>query len=232
MTNEYSAGKLSIMKCDQCRDGYLIVKPGKENNYFLGCTNYNRNGTGCSKFIAPSLYYEMMKISPDPVPAKEFPKAKDIPPKKIPITAQEEPPKKVVVEEPVVIKKPKLKPVIYVESDLNDLLSIILQCLSHVSEKKYYGVTTLVDILRGSRSQKIKEGHLDQIPEYASLQGVSREDLTLMIEWLIENHFILQTRGPYPVLHPTYDGMHYDEKITQVKLKKLLEYLQTNANGL
>ena len=227
MTNEYSAGKLSIMKCDQCRDGYLIVKPGKENNYFLGCTNYNRNGTGCSKFIAPSLYYEMMGLSPDPVPAKEFPKAKDIPPKKVPITVQEEPPKKVVVNEPVIINKPKLKPVIYVESDLNDLLSIILQCLSHVSEKKYYGVTTLVDILRGSRSQKIKEGHLNQIPEYASLQGVSREDLTLMIEWLIENHFILQTRGPYPVLHPTYDGMHYDEKITQGKLKKLLEYLQT-----
>jgi len=34
MTNEYKAGKLSIMKCDQCRNGYLIVKPGKENQYF------------------------------------------------------------------------------------------------------------------------------------------------------------------------------------------------------
>ena len=42
MTNEYRAGKLSIMKCDQCRDGYLIVKPAKDNNYFLGCTNYKR----------------------------------------------------------------------------------------------------------------------------------------------------------------------------------------------
>ena len=40
MTNEYGAGKLSIMKCDQCRDGYLIVKPAKDGNFFLGCTNY------------------------------------------------------------------------------------------------------------------------------------------------------------------------------------------------
>ena len=30
MTNEYKAGKLSIIKCDQCRDGYLIVKPGRD----------------------------------------------------------------------------------------------------------------------------------------------------------------------------------------------------------
>lgn len=78
MTNEYKAGKLSIMKCDQCRDGYLIVKPGKENQYFLGCTNYNKNGTGCGRYITPSYYYEMFKLSPDPAPAKTFPKAKDI----------------------------------------------------------------------------------------------------------------------------------------------------------
>lgn len=35
MTNEYRAGKMSIMKCDCCRDGYLIIKPGKINNPIL-----------------------------------------------------------------------------------------------------------------------------------------------------------------------------------------------------
>ena len=39
MTNDIKAGKLLIMKCDKCQDGYLIVKNAK-NGYFLGCTNY------------------------------------------------------------------------------------------------------------------------------------------------------------------------------------------------
>lgn len=227
MTNEYKAGKLSIMKCDQCRDGYLVVKPGKENDYFLGCTNYNKNGTGCGKFITPSLYYDMFKLSPDPTPAKEFPKAKDIKPKKPTEAHYSEVKETTNTEERIVIKKANLKPVIYIESDLNGLLPIILQCLSHISEKKYYGTTVLVDVLRGSQSKRVKEAHLDEIQEYGVLQAVKREDITLMIEWLIENHFILQTKGPYPVLHPTYDGIHYDETITPQKLKKLLEYLQT-----
>ena len=49
MTNNYQAGKLSIQKCDKCRDGYLIVKQGRDKDFFLGCTNYKQNGTGrCS----------------------------------------------------------------------------------------------------------------------------------------------------------------------------------------
>lgn len=61
MTNEYKAGKLSILKCDQCCDGYLIVKPGKENGYILGCTNYKKDGTGCSKIVGQKQYYDMLR---------------------------------------------------------------------------------------------------------------------------------------------------------------------------
>lgn len=63
MTNRYEAGNLSIIKCDQCRDGYLIVKPGKDKTQFmLGCTNYKRDGTGCSRVMSPKYYYDFMKI--------------------------------------------------------------------------------------------------------------------------------------------------------------------------
>lgn len=65
MTNRYEAGKLSIIKCDQCRDGYLIVKPGKNKSQFmLGCTNYKRDGTGCSRVMSPKYFYDFMKIKP------------------------------------------------------------------------------------------------------------------------------------------------------------------------
>jgi DNA helicase-4 len=55
---------------------------------------------------------------------------------------------------------------------------------------------------------------------------VSREELQTIIEWLIANHFMLKTKGQYPVLHPTYEGMHYGEKITVLKLKKLKKCLE------
>lgn len=61
MTNEYAAGELSIMKCGQCRDGYLIVRKGRGDQYFLGCSNYKRDGTGCNHSVSRVKYNEMMK---------------------------------------------------------------------------------------------------------------------------------------------------------------------------
>lgn len=108
------------------------------------------------------------------------------------------------------------------------MLYTVLHCLSHISEKKYYGITVLVDVLRGSKSKKIMDAGLNHLAEYASLKEIDRKSLVAIIEWAIDNHFILQTKGMYPVLHPTYEGTHYNETITANKLKKLLDYLQRN----
>ena len=56
MTN-VKQSHLSIMKCNQCIDGYMIVK-GKNGNYFLGCTNYKANGKGCNHTISNNRYNE------------------------------------------------------------------------------------------------------------------------------------------------------------------------------
>ena len=55
MTNDLKGGILPIMKCDKCRDGYMIVKPGK-NLPFLGCTNYKPDKTGCNNMISRENY--------------------------------------------------------------------------------------------------------------------------------------------------------------------------------
>ena len=60
MTNNLKGGDLPIMKCDKCRDGYLIVKEGKEEP-FLGCTNYKRDGTGCDGFMTREYYQKLRK---------------------------------------------------------------------------------------------------------------------------------------------------------------------------
>ena len=220
MTNEYKAGKLSILKCDQCRDGYLIVKPGKEHSYFLGCTNYKKDGTGCGKFMVPKVYYQTLGIDPDTLPE----------PQTTPIAFKPKKQATTIVtkteEKKTIIKRADISNVTYKGVDLNDIVYTILNCLEHISEKHYYGVTMLTDVLRGANSKKIISSGLNNIAEYGKLKNISREDLILIIEWLIENHFILKTKHPtYPVLHPTYDGTHYSETMTNGKLKKLYDAL-------
>lgn len=220
MTNEYKAGKLSILKCDQCRDGYLIVKPGKEHSYFLGCTNYKKDGTGCGKFMVPKVYYQTFGINPDNVAEPQITPASFKPNKYA--TSVSAPTK----ENKTIIKKADVSNVTYNGVDLNETVYTILNCLEHISEKHYYGVTMLTDVLRGANSKKIISSGFNSVAEYGKLKNISREDLIAIIEWLIENHFILKTKHPtYPVLHPTYDGTHYNETMTTVKIKKLYDTL-------
>ena len=51
MTNKITKTNLSICKCLNCKDGYLIVKSTKNNGYFLGCTNYKPDGSGCNNTL-------------------------------------------------------------------------------------------------------------------------------------------------------------------------------------
>lgn len=51
MTNNLKGGILPIMKCDKCRDGFMIVKEGK-GFPSLGCTNYKPDRTGFNNMIS------------------------------------------------------------------------------------------------------------------------------------------------------------------------------------
>lgn len=51
MSNNLRGGPTSIQKCDKCKDGFLIIKPVRnENRVILGCTNYKSNKKGCNNF--------------------------------------------------------------------------------------------------------------------------------------------------------------------------------------
>ena len=69
LTNDIKGKELSILKCDQCKDGYLIIKEGKQRNpsdntnerySFLGCTNYTPDGKGCNRMMTYKEYRELM----------------------------------------------------------------------------------------------------------------------------------------------------------------------------
>ena len=61
MTSNLRGKKLSVMKCPDCYDGYLIVKSsGANGTCFLGCSNYKNNRQGCNKTVSMHEYYKMM----------------------------------------------------------------------------------------------------------------------------------------------------------------------------
>lgn len=225
MTNEYRAKKMSIMKCEQCRDGYLIVKPMKDS-YFLGCTNYKKNGSGCNRVIWMDRYYEMMKY-----PKEELEQAENEEKGQQVVEHKENAVKSWVdnrmsQNDYVAMKKPDLEPVMYKGKDLNDVVFTILSAVQNVSVVKYFGVNMLLDVLRGVRTKKIEDAKLYEVPEFGMLKDISREEIQAIVEWLIAEHFILKTKGNYPVLHPTYDGLHYGDVGTEKVLKALDKYLK------
>lgn len=60
MTNNLKGGDLPILKCDCCKDGYLIVKEGW-GEPFLGCTNYRADRSGCNRAISRDKYLRSVK---------------------------------------------------------------------------------------------------------------------------------------------------------------------------
>lgn len=223
MTNDYRAGKMSIQKCEKCRDGYLIVKQGKNSGFFLGCTNYKSNGTGCSKMISKKYFYEQMGY-----PMEEPARKQERTGKEPSVIFSE---KKIAVmdnwkEENIEIVRADMEPVMYGDYDLNELVFTVLKALQNVSRVRYYGVTILTEVLKGTDNQRIFAHELDKVPEFAVLKDMPYETIRAVIEWMLSEHLILKTKEKYPVLHSTYEGLHYSEIITKGKLQKLKKYLE------
>ena len=65
MTNDLRGGRMGIIKCDMCTDGYLIVRTRRRTGEaFLGCTNYSRDGKGCGRTMGWPEYQQKMRYEP------------------------------------------------------------------------------------------------------------------------------------------------------------------------
>ena len=251
MTNQYQAGKLAIQKCDKCQDGYLIVKQGSDKNFFLGCTNYKQNGTGCNKTVSKQMFYSMMgytieessvtgnnlfeeseRLKIDSVKTKQRETKTHKVLRQNEIKSQTENSSTNISnsskDDYVEIVRANVKPVYYKGKDLNDVIFISLKALQNVSRVKFFGLTVLCAVLRGSEMKRLSVNNLDKLPEYGAYRDFSVDEVKTIVEWMISEHLILQTKGKYPVLHSTYEGLHYSETITENKLKKLFRILDSD----
>jgi DNA helicase-4 len=190
----------------------------------LGCTKYKKDGNGDGRLMSPKYYYEYMGIK-DTEPAAPIivPKGRDIKPKNQGISRDlENTPK----TERVVIGKANIPGILYRDMDLNSVLQMILQCLSDISINRFYSSNVLIDLLRGVEPLSVKDVTLMHVEGFRKLQHIPSEDLEFIVDWLIEKKYILETKERYPVLHPTYNGVHYSETMKKsllMDLKKRLE---------
>ena len=272
MTNDIRGRKLAIQKCDKCRDGYLVVR-SSNSEYFLGCTNYKRSGTGCNRMITKQFYYSEMGYQMEPEEPEssravtgEGRRKRDARPSveaKKPVTEVMAEEKVKITNKPqqsaattaevsrlvnnevaddrkdikewrakrkdyVNVVKAELKPVMYKNINLNDLVYDIITTLQDVSMVKFFGISILCDVLKGSESKRINDNQLNLVPKYGLYRDVPVVTLKNAIEWMIDEHLMLRTKSQYPVLHSTYDGLNYSETMTERKLEKLKKYLEDN----
>ena len=238
MTNDCRGGKLAIQKCDRCKDGYLIIKPNKSNGFFLGCTSYKSDGTGCNNAVSKKQYYTRMGYSAD-TEKKELSEVRNQPNTTLEksniknngnLSEEKNPENQQQPNDYVKIEKAKLLSVCCYEGwELNTVVYDILCGLQEVSKVRYYGIWMLVDVLYGIENKRIFENRLDRLSCFGSYRNMSKETIHTVIEWLIKEHYILKTKGQYPVLHSTYEGLHYSESITENKLKRLKKCLEENT---
>lgn len=252
MTNNISGGKLSIMKCTDCQEGYLIVKYSGKGGHFLGCTNYKKDRTGCGKTISMKDYYKKMGYewtedtdgrSPGSASSNQSGKTAEKE------RAAEKEPKPAVAEHTAKeeIRKRNWEQEILDQSALNaysedrfseyrehsvyQIAETVLQALVQISDRHYFGVSVLADVLRGFRTEQIQNYRLDAVSAYRALNFLSRKEVTAVICWLIDKKYILQTKGRYPVLHITNLGLTYQEHLTPRNTKSLAERLREAGCG-
>ncbi|PRR82558.1 DNA helicase RecQ [Clostridium vincentii] len=74
----------------------------------------------------------------------------------------------------------------------------VLSCIGRM--KRGYGATILVDVLRGSKNQKIISLDFNNISTYGIMKDYKKDDLVGFINTLISHGFMEQVEGTYPIL--------------------------------
>ena len=97
--------------------------------------------------------------------------------------------------------------------------------MQDISTVKYYGITMLIDVLKGVAHKRIIDNKLNELAIFGIYKDMPREILRSIVEWMINEKLILKTKGKYPVLHSTYEWLHYSEIITEEVLPNMKKIL-------
>lgn len=172
MTNDLKGGYLSISKCPECEDGYLIVKPIRNTNgedtgnRMLGCTNYKKDGTGCKGYLMPYNYtQDKGKL------AIEF-----------------------------YDKNMKIDKMILMGYPIKELVYRTLDCIKIV-EAKYsnfqFSLNSLSDFLRGKESKVINSFKLNGLRNFGMIKKIYYKQLQSFLNELIKEEILSVDKENY-----------------------------------
>ena len=93
----------------------------------------------------------------------------------------------------------------FIQRDITLEAQKILSGVARVERMYPYGlgVTQVIHMLRGSRSQRVLNLRLDTLPTYGILREVPREQVQAYVDCLVEQAYLLVTKTEFPVVHLT-----------------------------
>lgn len=109
----------------------------------------------------------------------------------------------------------------FTETDITVDAQKILSCIRRSGEK--FGKKTVCDILKGSRSEKLKRLGLDRQSTYGLMREYKEWQIREIVDFLETNGYIFSTDGDYPIICTTSkaDGILFGNEKLSMKQRKV-----------
>jgi ATP-dependent DNA helicase RecQ len=106
------------------------------------------------------------------------------------------------------------------EADVTLEAQKIVSCVYRLQQRRRsFGKTMIIDILRGSKNEKIRSYGFDSLSAFAIMSGVSAHRIRLILDHLIDEGFLLLEDGEYPVVAlGNAEGLLREEERVLMKL--------------
>ena len=107
----------------------------------------------------------------------------------------------------------------------------VMSCIYRMN--RGFGITILVDVLRGSKNKKILSLGFDELSTYGIMKDYKKDDLVSFINTLISHGFIDQVEGTYPILKLNNRSISVIKGLEKVILKEInVRKVYNNINNL
>ncbi len=114
------------------------------------------------------------------------------------------------------------------EADVTEEAQKIISCIKRTGER--YGVKMIVDILRGSRNQRVIASKLDRVSTYGLMSGVSEGKIRDIINALVLRDCLQITNGEYPVVKLEAGASEVLFNDSRVIMKVLSDYRESSKS--
>ncbi len=88
--------------------------------------------------------------------------------------------------------------------DVTKETQMILSCVIRMGER--FGKGLVVQVLTGSKNQKVTQWHFEELSTYGLLKGWTQKDLTALVDYLTASGYLTTGEGEYPTLKVTSLG--------------------------